>query len=448
MAYRGHEIVLELVELLEPLVRGSQLVGRGFELLALFLQPPAVNDELGGLVQDLHDLVDIVHFLPQHRGDHDARRGRADGARELALDIGHDIGIRRARVVEAAVALARKALECRLGQRLADEAGEQTPQISDRRPTAPNPFSGGPSAEDVHELVGLAALDDGLRGHQRDRDIKPDIDDHRPEHGMGDRIEAGKTEQLVRTQQGDAEWALVHEALGDPAGAGEGRQQQRVDPDHKAAGKPGQRPRPGRPGPKNAPDDRRRELRGRHEGDQPDGDKRIGLADEPHIRVAEQHDHHDGPAPDRQQHASQIAALRQMQAAEPEQRRHDEVVAHHGAQRDGLDDDHAGRGGKPADEGKQRNRLLVLGHRQRQHECVGVHAAAREMEQAAEGDRQHEDIDKQQIEGKQPDRLLDVPLVDVLDHEHLELSRQYEDRQHGEQGERDPAGVAGAWHRW
>ena len=107
--------------------------------------------------------------------------------------------------------------------------------------------------EDVDELVGLAALDDGLRGHQRDRDIEPDIDDHRPEQGMRDRIEAGQTEQLVGAQQGNTERTVVHEALSDPAGAGEGRQQQRVDPNQEAAGEPGERSRLGRSGPQNAP---------------------------------------------------------------------------------------------------------------------------------------------------------------------------------------------------
>ena len=69
---------------------------------------------------------------------------------------------------------------------------------------------------------------------------------------------------------------------------------------------------------------------------------------------------------------------------------------------------------------------------------------SREVQQAAEGDGQHEDVDEQKIEREQPDRLLDVPLVDVLDHEHLELSRQDDDRHHREQGQRDPARITGA----
>ncbi len=261
---------------------------------------------------------------------------------------------------------------------------------------------------------------------------------------MGDRIEPGKSEQFVRAQPGDAEWPVIDEAFSDPAGAGKRRQQQRVDPHHKAAGQPGERSGLGRSGPENAADDRRRELRGGDEGDQPDGDQRVSLADEPDIGIAEQHDHHDGAAPNGQQHAGQIAALRQMQAADPQQRRHDQIVAYHRAERDGLDDDHAGGGGKSADEDEQRQRLLVLGHRQRQNEGVGVDRPRRELEQAAESERQHEDVDEEEIEREQPDRLLDVPLVHILDHQHLELARQYDDRQHGKQGQRDPAGVTAA----
>ena len=222
---------------------------------------------------------------------------------------------------------------------------------------------------------------------------------------MRDRIEAGKSEQLVGAQQAKPNGpSFTKLSPIQPERAKDGKSS--GNPNQKAAGQPGERSRLGRSGPQNAPDDRRRELRGRYERDEPDGDEGIGLADEPHIGIAEQHDDHDGAAPDRQQDAGQIATLRQMQAADSQQRRHDEVVAHHGAERHRLDNDHAGRGGKSADEGKQRDRLLTLGHRQGQHERVGVHASLREVEQAAEGDGQHEDIDEEKIEREQPDRLL------------------------------------------
>jgi hypothetical protein len=60
------------------------------------------------------------------------------------------------------------------------------------------------------------------------------------------------------------------------------------------------------------------------------------------------------------------------------------------------------------------------------------------VEQAAQGDRQDEQVDQQQVQGECPGRALDVPLVDVLDHHHLELSREEDGRQHRQPNQREP----------
>ena len=93
-----------------------------------------------------------------------------------------------------------------------------------------------------------------------------------------------------------------------------------------------------------------------------------------------------------------IAALRKMQPAEPKQHRHHKVVADHGAERHSLDDDHSGGRGKAADEGQQCDRLLLLRHRQCEHECIGVDASVGEMQQTGKSDGQHEDVYEQKIE--------------------------------------------------
>ena len=72
----------------------------------------------------------------------------------------------------------------------------------------------------------------------------------------------------------------------------------------------------------------------------------------------------------------------------------------------------------------------MFGHRQRQHEGVGVHATVVENQSSPQGDRQHEQIDGEQIERKQPDRLADVCFVDVFHHQHLELPGQEQKRHH------------------
>ena len=109
--------------------------------------------------------------------------------------------------------------------------------------------------------------------------------------------------------------------------------------------------------------------------------------------------------------------------------------------RDRLHDDHAGRGGEPADEDQQRQRLLALGHRQRQNVRVGVDLPVAEPEQPADRDRQHEDVDDQQVEREQPACAQEVPLVDVLHNRDLPLPRQQHDREHRQHREPHPVAV-------
>ena len=95
MAHRCHEIVFQLVELLEALVGGSQFRRCRLELARFLLELARIDDQLRSLIEDLHDFVDIVHLLPQHRRDHDAGGGGADGAGKLALRIGDDVRVGR-----------------------------------------------------------------------------------------------------------------------------------------------------------------------------------------------------------------------------------------------------------------------------------------------------------------------------------------------------------------
>jgi hypothetical protein len=61
-----------------------------------------------------------------------------------------------------------------------------------------------------------------------------------------------------------------------------------------------------------------------------------------------------------------------------------------------------------------------------------------EVQQAAQRNGQHEQVDEQQVERKHPDRAAQVALVDVLHHHHLELARQEHHRQHGQQHQPEP----------
>jgi hypothetical protein len=60
------------------------------------------------------------------------------------------------------------------------------------------------------------------------------------------------------------------------------------------------------------------------------------------------------------------------------------------------------------------------------------------MQQAAQGQRQYENVDQQQIKRKEPDRPFDVGLIHVFDHDDLKLAGQENNRQPGEQNQRSP----------
>ena len=72
----------------------------------------------------------------------------------------------------------------------------------------------------------------------------------------------------------------------------------------------------------------------------------------------------------------------------------------------------------------------------------GSTRAAAKVHDAAEGDRHDEQVHCQHVQREQPDRLGDVVLVDVLDDRDLELAGQEHDREHRQQREPGPVGVA------
>ena len=143
-------------------------------------------------------------------------------------------------------------------------------------------------------------------------------------------------------------------------------------------------------------------------------------ADQPHIEVAEQQDEEDAAPADAEQQPGEVSLVGQVQPGDTQQHRHHQVVADHGADGDGGDDHHAGRGRQAADEGEEGEQLVALRH----------------------GNGQHEDVDGEKVEREQPDRLLDMGFVDVLDDRDLKLPRQADDGDHGQRGEREPGAVA------
>jgi hypothetical protein len=163
---------------------------------------------------------------------------------------------------------------------------------------------------------------------------------------------------------------LLDEAPVDPAGLGERRQQQGVQPDGEAAKQTGDGAGMGPLLPVHAAEHRRCELRDGGKGNQPDADQRIGLAGRPEINVAEQKDDDDGGAPDAEKYPRKsrrsLIPNHCARSTKGMTRSLQTIVD----KRDGLDDDHAGRRRQTTDEDQQGQRLGTTRQRQGQHEGI------------------------------------------------------------------------------
>jgi hypothetical protein len=97
-----------------------------------------------------------------------------------------------------------------------------------------------------------------------------------------------------------------------------------------------------------------------------------------------------------------------------------------------------GRGRQPADEDGDAEQRLVCLDRQRQHIHVAVDGAERKGHEPGQRDRNHEQVDRDQIERKQPAGTTDFGVAGILHHADVKLARQEHDRakrqqRHGEE---------------
>jgi hypothetical protein len=370
MADRRDEVVLQAIQLLQALVGGAQLRGRGLQLVRLLLEPAAVFDHLRGLVEDAHDFVDAERLFFRDGRDHDARRGGADGAGQQPLGMAHEFTI-DGECGEIDATARGIVLERFIGANAPEEPRHQVRKVGQLGGAAPEP-SGLGLLKGIDEQRGLGAFERGLVGQQRNADEGADIHQHGPEQAVGDGVEAGEAEEGVGLQERNAERPLIDELERQPAGAGERGQQKRVGPQEEAAadGDEGRR-RAGAP-PEQAEQDGRKELGDGGEGDESDGDERIAFADQPHVEIAEQQQEWDRHPPNLEQERRQLGPIGEAEPAPAQQQWHHQIVRHHRAKGHGLHDDHAGAGREAADEDEQRQRILLGRQRQSQHDGIGV----------------------------------------------------------------------------
>ena len=99
------------------------------------------------------------------------------------------------------------------------------------------------------------------RHQERPGDVGAHVGNHAPDHGVADLIEPGKTKQLQRLQELDAERSSVEQADRKPARASQRGQQQGIEPDCEAGEKTAKRAATRATFPEYAAEYRRSELR-------------------------------------------------------------------------------------------------------------------------------------------------------------------------------------------
>ena len=244
-------------------------------------------------------------------------------------------------------------------------------------------------------------------------------------------------EERLRAEQRDAERPALDERGGHEPGMREGREKQRVGPYRKAGQHAGDgAARRGAP-PDEPAEEARRELRDGREGEQADrGERRA--ARHAVIGVAEQQDDDDRGAPDVEDEAPHVgrqparcrcragsagttisleimmasatlATITMAVAAERPPMKAISVIAELPAAR--------------GSSSTKRSASTLVAERQ----------------QARRGDRHDEDVDGDEIGGKQPGRAADLAGAVVLHHRDVELPRQQQAGDEAEQGLREPA---------
>ena len=217
----------------------------------------------------------------------------------------------------------------------------------------------------------------------------------------------------------------------------EARQEQRIGPHRKADQHAGHGAAGGSLAPEQAAEEGRRQLGKRCERQQADR-RQLRIAERAIVEIRHHHDGEDRKAPDPEQEVAEILAAVARRGAALQHQRQDDVVGDHDGERDAFHDHHRGRGRQAADEDGNAEQRGIRLDRQRQYVHVAVHGAERKGDEAGERDRNHEQVDGDQIERKQPARAADLLGAGVLDHADVKLPRQQHDRaerqqRHGEE---------------
>ena len=429
--HRRHEVVLEPVQALQLLVGGAQFGGGLLQRARLALQRPRIGADLRGLVQNAQHVFGRERFFFGHRGHQRTGRCTAHGTGQLGFDKLHQPGVGPQRVGMVHAHALRIAVKKRLRLGAAQKTLAQAQQVLRVGPPAPEHGArSGRTLQHIDKQQGLAGLAARRRAPQRHPDIRHHIGQHAPEQRMREAVEPLQAKQLLGPQPGHAPGPVGDEAHVEPARLGNGGQHERVGPHHKARQQTRECAQAGSALPVHAAQHHGCKLRHGGKADEPDADQRVRLTREVKVHIAQHQHAQNGGAPDAQQKAREVLPAAAAQVAPAQQQGQHQLVADHGGDRHGLHDDHARGRRQPPDKRKQRQRVLPGRQRQRQHKILGIALPRPEIQQAAQCNGQHEQVDEQHVERKHPDRAAQVVFAHVFHHHHLELAGQKHHREH------------------
>ena len=157
------------------------------------------------------------------------------------------------------------------------------------------------------------------------------------------------------------------------------------------------------------------------------------------IKVAQRQNTEDRQATGRQNHLTHIPRYRGAAVAQIQPDRHDDMVRHHGRQRDGGHDHHRSGRRKAPQKGQGCQRLLIEMQRQRQHEHIRVRPCRQHI-QTDGGNRDHEQRHPQHIKRKGPACGEQMGFIRILHDNHLKHPWQGDQRNPRQHRQRDPAG--------
>ena len=394
------------------------MVERVLQLVAVRL------DRRRGLVDQFQRRLARDGARPQEQRQHLARGRGADGGRQQEFRVPDQMGARLLRRVVVQAAFPHEGRQGSARPTRSEIAGDRGLEFAGGGRRAPEPerlgFPAGPG-----EGARLGALERVRLAGQRKDDEGGDIGRERQNDAANQRARR-KGDKRGRAQPGDCERSVPEIRRQRGLGLDRG-QEQEIDPGERSRRHAGDGAPGGAAPPEEAAEKGRTDLRDRGEGQKPDRSE-PRLTGDALVGESERQNADDRDAADPQHQRADVAVGgSRFRHPPPQEKRHHQIVRDGDREREAVEHHHAGGGGNSADHREQRQPVRAGGERQRQNRKVAVDPAVREHLQPCNRERDHEEVDQNEIEREEPRGRAHAALVVVLNDRDMELPRQEND---------------------